>query len=209
MSHAATPGQHQKAAELPRVIGFGASTAIVVGTVIGSGIFLVPHNVARQVGSVEMLFFVWILGGMLSLAGALSLAELGTAIPHTGGVYIYLREAYGSLFAFLYGWAMLFVINSGAIAALAVAFSIYAGNFLTLTPMEQKLLSASVIALLTVVNIFGVRKGAAVQTVFTVAKLAGVALIVGCAYGIRDVTPVQATAPLPVAHTSFNSFGVA
>ncbi|HZO98675.1 MAG TPA: amino acid permease, partial [Terriglobia bacterium] len=166
---------HSKPAtrELPRAIGFVASTAIVVGTVIGSGIFLVPHNVAMQVGTVRSLFLVWIVGGVLSLAGALSLAELGTAMPEAGGVYVYLRAAYGKLFAFLYGWAMLLVINSGAIATLAVAFSIYGASFFPLTVFEQRLLSSFVIALLTTVNVLGVRKGAAVQTIFTVAKLGG------------------------------------
>src|SRR5690348_17194258 len=104
------------------------STAIVVGTIIGSGIFLVPHDMAQQVGSARMLFLVWIVGALLSLAGALSLAELGAAMPEAGGIYIYLREAYGKLFAFLYGWGMLLVINSGSAATLGVAFGIYASG---------------------------------------------------------------------------------
>src|SRR5690242_20836009 len=92
---------------LPREIGILGSTTIVVGTIIGSGIFLVPHNVAMEVGSVFSLYLVWIVGGALALAGALSLAELGAAMPEAGGIYIYLREAYGKLFAFLYGWGSL------------------------------------------------------------------------------------------------------
>src|SRR6266852_2026144 len=102
-----TSGVESRApASLPRAIGYLGSTAIVVGTIIGSGIFLVPHNVAREVGSVRSLFLVWMVGGVLSLAGALSLAELGAAMPEAGGIYVYLREAYGKLFAFLYGWGM-------------------------------------------------------------------------------------------------------
>ncbi len=97
---------------LPRAIGYLGSTAIVVGTIIGSGVFLVPHNVAQQVGTVRDLFLVWIVGGALSLAGALSLGELGAAMPEAGGVYVYLREAYGRPFAFLYGWGMLLEIHS-------------------------------------------------------------------------------------------------
>src|SRR5438128_12151113 len=97
-------------ASLPRAIGYLGSTAIVVGTIIGSGIFLVPHNVALEVGSVRSLFLVWIVGGVLSLAGALSLAELGAAMPEAGGIYVYLRDAYGKVFAFLYGAAMLLVV---------------------------------------------------------------------------------------------------
>lgn len=115
--------------ELPRAIGGLGATAIVVGTIIGSGIFLVPHNVAQQVGSVGKVFLVWTVGGVLALAGSLSLAELGAATPEAGGVYIYLRDAYGKLAAFLYGWAALLVIESGGIATLAVAFSIYSTSF--------------------------------------------------------------------------------
>ena len=124
-------------ATLPRAIGYLGSTAIVVGTIIGSGIFLVPHNVALEVGSVRSLFLVWIVGGVLSLAGALSLAELGAAMPEAGGIYVYLREAYGKLFAFLYGWGMLLVIHSGSAATLAVAFGIYSATFFPLTRLEH------------------------------------------------------------------------
>src|ERR1039457_1085400 len=112
-------------AELPRAIGYLGATALVIGTIIGSGVFLVPHDVAQHVGSVGAVMLVWIIGGALSLAGSLSLAELGAAVPEAGGVYIYLRDAYGKMFAFLYGWAALLVIESGGIATLAVAFSIY------------------------------------------------------------------------------------
>src|SRR5579872_6456512 len=93
-----SPSQHG-ADTLPRAIGVFGSTVIVIGTIIGSGIFLVPHNIAQQVGSVASLYLVWIVGGVLALAGALSLAELGAAMPDAGGIYVYLREAYGKLFA--------------------------------------------------------------------------------------------------------------
>lgn len=193
---------------LPRAVGFLGSTAIVVGTIIGSGIFLVPHDVAEQVGSVRTLMLVWILGGVLSLGGALSLAELGAATPEAGGVYVYLRQAYGKLFAFLYGWAALLVIESGSIATLAVAFGIYSASFLPLTPLDQKLVAASVITVLTLVNIAGVRKGAAVQTVFMVAKLSGLAIIMGLAF-FRGATPVAPSQSLPTPQTTFASFGIA
>ena len=85
----------QSNGQLPRAIGYMGATALVIGTVIGSGIFIVPHNVALQVGSVSMVMLVWIVGGALSLAGSLSLAELGAAAPEAGGVYVYLRDAYG------------------------------------------------------------------------------------------------------------------
>lgn len=195
--------------DLPRAIGYVGSAAIVVGTVIGSGIFLVPHNVAQHVGTVKSLFLVWIVGGVLSLAGALSLAELGAATPEAGGVYVYLRDAYGKLFAFLYGWALLLVINSGSIATLAVAFTIYAATFFPLTPLHRGLLSSAVIAVLTAVNVLGVRKSAAVQTIFTFAKLAGLAIIVWYACFSSGITPLASTEPLPTPNTTLSSFGVA
>jgi APA family basic amino acid/polyamine antiporter len=185
------------------------STAIVVGTIIGSGIFLVPHDMAGQVGSATSLMLVWVVGGVLCLAGALSLAELGAATPDAGGVYVYLRDAYGPPLAFLYGWAALLVIESGSIATLAVAFGIYSASFLPLTAAQQKVVSATAIALLSGVNILGVRKGAAVQTLFTIAKLAGLAIIVGYALLSPGVAPVTSTLPLPTSHTTPSSFGVA
>jgi len=194
---------------LPREIGTLGSTAIVVGTIIGSGIFLVPHNVAQQVGSVFSLYLVWIVGGALALAGALSLAELGAAMPEAGGIYVYLRESYGKLFAFLYGWGSLLVIDAGSAATLAVAFGIYASAFFPLTSLEQKVLGAIVIALLTLVNILGVRKGTAVQTIFTIAKLGGLAVIIGCAIFLPPLAPAVAAHPLPTPHTTLSSFGVA
>lgn len=197
------------ARDLPRAIGFPGSTAIVVGTIIGSGIFLVPHEMAGQVGSVRSLMLVWVVGGVLSLAGALSLAELGAAMPEAGGVYVYLRQAYGKALAFLYGWAALLVIETGSIATLAVAFGIYSASFVPLTNFQQKLVASAVIVLLSGVNILGVRKGAAVQTIFTIAKLAGLAIIVGYALSSTNLERVAATQPLPTPHTTVSSFGVA
>ncbi len=201
--------QQSEVRTLPREIGILGSTAIVVGTIIGSGIFLVPHNVALQVGSVFSLYLVWIVGGALALAGALSLAELGAAMPEAGGIYVYLREAYGKLFAFLYGWGSLLVIDAGSAATLAVAFGIYASAFFPLTPIDQKLLGAVVIAVLTLINILGVRKGTAVQTIFTIAKLGGLAIIIGCAIFLPPLAPAVASHPLPTPHTTLSSFGVA
>lgn len=187
----------ERAQELPRALGYTGSTAIVIGTIIGSGIFLVPHDIALQVGSVKTLMLVWLIGGVLSLAGALSLAELGAANPSAGGIYVYLRDAYGRLFAFLYGWALLLVINSGSLATLAVAFGIYSTSFVPLSALEQKLVASAVIALLTLVNIMGVRKAAAVQTFFSVAKLAGLATIIGAAFFSSAALPRRPALPCP------------
>lgn len=205
-----TNASHQPESQtLPREIGILGSTAIVVGTIIGSGIFLVPHNVAQQVGSVFSLYLVWIVGGALALAGALSLAELGAAMPEAGGIYVYLRESYGKLFAFLYGWGSLLVIDAGSAATLGVAFGIYASGFIPLTPLEQKVLAGVVISVLTLINILGVKKGTAVQTIFTIAKLGGLAIIIGCAILLPPIAPAVSVNPLPTPHTTLSSFGVA
>jgi APA family basic amino acid/polyamine antiporter len=194
---------------LPREIGILGCTTIVVGTIIGSGIFLVPHNVATQVGSVFSLYLVWIVGGALALAGALSLAELGAAMPEAGGIYVYLRESYGKLVAFLYGWGSLLVIDAGSAATLGVAFGIYAAGFIPLTPVEQKVLAGLVIAVITGINILGVKKGTAVQTIFTIAKVGGLIVIIGCAIFLPPLAPAVAAHPLPTPHTTLSSFGVA
>lgn len=170
---------------------------------------MVPHNVAMQVGSVPTVFLIWITGGVLALAGSLSLAELAAATPEAGGVYIYLRDAYGKLAAFLYGWAALLVVESGGIATLAVAFSIYGSTFLPLTTLDRKLVAGAAIAVLTIVNIAGVRHAAGVQFFFTLAKLAGLAIIMGfalCARHLQPLDPVAATAP---PHATLSSLGVA
>ncbi len=200
---------YQSQSALPRVIGGVGSVALVVGTVIGSGIFLVPHNIALEVGTERRLLLVWIVGGVLALAGALSLAELGAALPESGGVYSYLREAYGKLPAFLYGWGMLLVIESGSVATLAVAFGIYTASFLPLSASGEKLVGCAVIALLTAVNVIGAREGSAVQIAFTAAKLAGLAIIIALAAFFHGAVHAASHSPLPASHTAFSSFGIA
>src|SRR6202158_696265 len=115
--------------ELKRDLGVWSAAAIVVGTVIGSGIFLVPNTMVKNVGSPGMVFAVWIFGGILSLFGALSYAELAAALPQAGGEYVYLREAYGPFWGYLYGWTQMWVAKSGSIATLAAGFFIYLANF--------------------------------------------------------------------------------
>src|SRR5215813_306544 len=119
----------QTQTELKRDLGLWSAVAIVVGTVIGSGIFLVPTRMIQRVGSPEMVFVVWIAGGLLSLFGALSYAELAAAMPEAGGEYVYLREAYGPLWSYIYGWTQLWVAKSGSVATLATGFFLYLGTF--------------------------------------------------------------------------------
>jgi basic amino acid/polyamine antiporter, APA family len=111
--------------------------SVVVGTVIGSGIFLVPNSIAEQLPAFLEVAFAWIIGGLLTVFGALALGELGAAFPEAGGLYVYLREAYGKLVGFLYGWGLLTLIQSGSIATLGVAFRIYLAQIVKLTTLQE------------------------------------------------------------------------
>lgn len=173
-SHAPSNSQNR----LLRELGLRDAVAIVAGTVIGSGIFLVPKNVASQLSSLFGVLLVWLTGGFLSLFGALALGELGAAFPGAGGLYVYLRQAYGKTVGFLYGWGLLTLIHSGSIATLAVAFRIYLAQIVPLTITEQKVAGVAGVLVLTGVNCVGVRFGKSVQNVFTLAKLGGLTLMV-------------------------------
>jgi APA family basic amino acid/polyamine antiporter len=181
--------------ELRRDLGLWGAVAIVVGTVIGSGIFLVPKAMMLRVGSPEMVLFVWVFGGLLSLFGALAYAEVAAALPEAGGEYVYLREAYGPFSGFLYGWTQTWVAKSASIATIATGFSIYLTNFvpgldailLTIPlpvgpnggPLEVRqgqLAAMTLIMSLAGLNYFGVKLGGRVQIVITAVK---VALILG------------------------------
>jgi len=194
-------------AELPRKLGLLDATVIVIGTVIGSGIFLVPGAVARSLPSAGLILAVWALTGVLTFCGALAYAELGAMMPDTGGQYVYLREAYGPLVGFVSGWASFMVIQSGGIATLAAGFSIYLSYFVKLGPIGEKVTSVLLIAVLTAVNYRGVRLGAGVQRVFTFLKLAGLSIVVVSAFlGPRHGAETANAAP---SAFSASSFGVA
>ncbi|HYP13418.1 MAG TPA: amino acid permease [Bryobacteraceae bacterium] len=195
-SGAASQPTHRNAdPELRRDLGVWGAVAIVVGTVIGSGIFLVPKAMILRVGSPEMVFAVWIFGGILTLFGALTYAELAAALPGAGGEYVYLREAYGPFWGFLYGWTQTWVAKSASIATLATAFFYYLANFqpglestLFSIPLPigpnggpldisyGQILSMAVILGLGWLNYFGVRVGGGVQVGVTALK---VLLIIG------------------------------
>lgn len=162
---------------LVRALGRGDGTALVVGTVIGSGIFLVPGPIAGYLHSLLAVLLVWTVGGALSLSGALSLGELGAMYPGAGGLYVYLRHAFGRPVAFLYGWGLLSMIQTGSIATLAVGFSLYLSRLAPLSGKEQKATAIVCILLLTGVNCLGIRLGKLVQNVSTASKLAGLALL--------------------------------
>jgi APA family basic amino acid/polyamine antiporter len=152
---------------------------IVIGTVIGSGIFLVPGPVLRQTGGdVRLALLVWVVAGVLSLLGALTYAEMGAAKPDAGGLYLYIRDAFGPLTAFLYGWTAFFVIASGSVATLAVAFTSYLQQFVSVSATVSKLIAALVVLIVMAVNVRGVRQGADVQNVTTAIK-AGAIVVMG------------------------------
>jgi APA family basic amino acid/polyamine antiporter len=187
-------------AELPRKLGLTDSIAIVVGTVIGAGIFLTPNLVARNLTSPAWIITVWIFTGALSFFGALAYAELGSMLPSTGGQYVYLREAYGSLPAFLCGWTFFFVTLSAAIAWLAISFASYLGYFIPMGPFAAKLVSLLLIGGVTFVNYRGITVGAAVQKVLTAAKLAGLFTLIVAAFIAVPHVSAQPPGAFSISH---------
>jgi APA family basic amino acid/polyamine antiporter len=155
---------------------------INVGTMIASAIFIVPATVAAQVPGSALMILVWVVGGVVSLLGALSVAELGAAYPEAGGQYAYLREAYGPVWGFLYGWANVAVINTASIAAIAVGFASYLGFFVPLAPLAIQAIAVLSIALLTGLNCLGVRPGATTQNVLTFLKMGALATLIATAF---------------------------
>lgn len=196
--------------ELSRRLGLFDSALLVIGSIIGSGIFLAPSNIARTVHTVDGMLLVWVVGGVLSFCGALSYAELGAAFPKAGGIYVFLREAYGPLLAFLYGWCTFFVMQCGSIATLASAFAIYLGYLVPLSPWLAKTFSISCIVVLTVINCFGVRYGAVVQNLLTMIKigsLVGISLVLFLSS--KGSAGHLLVAPGEGSHFSLSAFGIA
>jgi APA family basic amino acid/polyamine antiporter len=190
-----------------RYLGLMSGTLAVVGGIIGAGIFRNSSVVAARVKTAELTLFVWGLGGIVALAGAFCFAELGARKPNAGGSYVYLRDAFGPLPAFLYGWALLLVISTGAIAGVAMTFASYSAELLHLPGDLHQPLGVGAIALLSAVNYIGVKPGAIAQNVLTVLKLAGLGLLIGV--GLFKALPEgapEATRLLPHATdpTGFN-----
>lgn len=177
--------------ELRRDLGLFDATMINAGTMIASAIFIVPAIIARHLPASTLAIGVWVVGGAVSLLGALCVAELAAAFPEAGGQYVYLREAYGPLWGFLYGWATFAVINTASIAAIAVAFAIYTGFFVPLSALGVKLVAVASIAALTGLNCLGVRFGAVTQNVLTVAKIAALAALIGAAFILPGGSPAN------------------
>ncbi|HYW47113.1 MAG TPA: amino acid permease [Bryobacteraceae bacterium] len=186
---------------LPRRLGALDATVIVIGIVIGSGIFVLPNLIARDLPSGAAILAVWIVSGVLSFFGALAYAELGAMMPATGGQYVYLREAYGPMCAFVCGWTFMLAVLAGGSAWLAVTFSIYLGHFVPLAPATAKAVSVALIAVLSAVNYVGVKEGLWVQRTFTFLKIVGLLVLIGAAFlSPRSADTAPAPPPFSLAH---------
>jgi APA family basic amino acid/polyamine antiporter len=211
---------------LIRAIGLPSAIGLVVGSVIGSGIFLTTGGMAALIPSASLLLLAWILGGVLAITGGLAYAEMGAMFPRSGGVYVFLREAYGGLPAFLYGWASLLVVISGSMAAVAVGFADYLSYFVPVFSTSNILLSipapwgvfdisagqlvaAASLAVLGAVNYVGVSAGNMVNLVLTVAKVAGLVAIPAMALFAAGVSPEFTPVVPPDVVRPVASFGVA
>ena len=189
--------------ELRQSLGFTHATAMVVGTIIGASIFVQPSEITRQMPSVGGIVLVWLAAGVLTMFGALVCAELASAFPRTGGVYVFLKEAYSPAFGFLWGWAMFWSMHTGIIAAIAMVFARYAAVLLTpavpVSDLGLRLIAVGLIVTLSAVNYTGVRQGGFVQNLFTAAKLAAIlALVVA---GVAWTGPAPAAAAAEAART--------
>jgi APA family basic amino acid/polyamine antiporter len=199
--------------QLQKTIGLWSATTIVIGSVIGSSIFMKPATMAGQLGSPYLLIVVWVVAGIISIFGAMAFAELGTMFPETGGQYVYLRKTYGDFVAYLYGWGSIAVINTAAIAAIAFVCAGYAGDFIQLPnfnkatehsivlhipmigdilPLQNfgvKFLAVAIIIVLTAVNYISVRSGNAIQFISTLLKaLALILLVFGILFSGKGTT---------------------
>src|SRR6202163_1337878 len=183
MSETAPQQGKQTPADLPRVLGASQATAIVVGTIIGSGIFLVPREMMQDVGSSSLVYLAWIVGGLLSLFGAMTYAELGAMLPYAGGEYVYLRGAYGDTPAFLYMWTWFAVAKPASIAAVTIGLARTLEFFSAFHWLSDKaiggpmplvwsqIFAMGVTWLITGLNYLGIKKAGDFQLVFTVLKV--------------------------------------
>ncbi len=213
MSRVEQPAPQRLAAEvedkLPRRLGVWSAAAVLVGSTIGSGIFRVPSTVAGDVGTVGAAALLWVVGGVVALFGALTLAELAALFPRSGGIYIYLKEAYGDLPAFLFGWTELLVIRPSAYGAIAMIFAEYLQTFVPMSDVQVHLVAAAAIAFVAAANYRSVMFGAAIENSTTAAKvlaLIGVALL---AFAFGDPARGALAGAISFQPSSWSGFGVA
>lgn len=196
--------------QLARRLGLFDTTMLVMGGIVGSGIFINPYVVARQVHTPALILGAWLLGGVIALAGAFIYSELAQRLPEVGGQYAYLREAYHPLFGFLYGWTLLLVIQTGGMAAVTVTFARY---FLELTRwrISEAALAVVALSILTILNCLGVKTGSAVQSALMMTKIAAIAFLVGCGFLLIHA-PKLPWVPIldrPASLGLFSEFGAA
>ena len=189
---------------LRRVIGLPSATALVVGTIIGSSIFVQASEITALVPSPIAVVLAWAAAGVLTLVGALVCAELASAYPRTGGVYVFLKEIYAPSLGFLWGWAMLWTMHSGILAAIATVFARYAGYFVPLGDTATRLVAIGAILVLSAINYLGVRLGSGVQSAFTVVKVAAVVAIIAVGWALSD--PAAAAPAAPAAAIGAGNF---
>ena len=208
--------------DLVKGLGVFSATSVAAGTMIGTGIFIVPAAILQLVGTPSMVLVVWLVAGILSLFGALAYAELGAALPQAGGEFVYMHRAYGPLFGFLYGWTQFIIAKTASIATIATGFVIYLAYFfprlheslgqwplrlgrhglaLHLTGVQMG--ATLMVFLLTGVNILGVRRSGAVQTFFTICKLLvlAVLIVLGLSYGHGSWQGFRPLLQQPEKHT--------
>jgi APA family basic amino acid/polyamine antiporter len=183
---------------------------VAIGSCIGSGIFVTPSEIARLLSSSTLILLVWALGGIITLTGALTFAELGSLFPFAGGIYVFLREAYGGWLGFLYGWAYLLIITSGSIAVLALAFSYYLSVFIPMNETWKIATSIIAIIILTTLNILRAKFGEIFSNIFTGLKIAGILIIIGVGflYGNSDLS-FKNFPSFSLSTFGLSSFGVA
>ncbi|MGH7469264.1 MAG: APC family permease [Longimicrobiales bacterium] len=179
---------------LTREIGIFDATMIVISGVIGGGIFFTPAVVAQHLPDGRWILAVWVLGAVIAIAGALTFAELAARYPQAGGHYVYIREAFGSLPAFLYGWMLLLIIATGALASLALAFAGYVASFVPLSPLLQKLVAVVIVVLLSALNLLGLKPGTRANTTLTIIKVGAFAAMIGMGL-LVDAQATSMTAP--------------
>ncbi len=209
--HPLTSSAHSPAGDadgLPRRLGVWSAAAAAVGLTIGSGIFRVPATVAAESGSVGAIALVWILGGVITLCGALTIAELAAAFPRAGGIYVYLREAYGPLAAFLFGWSWFF-IRSAASAGTALVFVAYLRTFVPMGDLGQRLAAVGLIVLVGAANYRSVRLGAAIQDASTVAKVLAILLAAAAILLLGEASGGALASPPTFAPAGAGGIGVA
>ena len=202
MTSAAQPSSPPR---LDRQLGLWDATSIVVGIILGAGIFVVPGLVARSLPSPTLILAAWLFSGVLSLLGALVFSELGAMMPETGGHYVFLREGLAPVAGFLCGWTYFLIIQPSVTAYLATSFSIYLGYFVPLSGWVAKAVSLALIFILCGANYVGTRWGASVQNFFTVMKLAGLAMLIWSALAAPNPQPILVDPPA----WSMSAFGVA